>query len=271
MKTKLLYLLLLIGGFMQAQTIAGSTPAGTHTLNPNVNMSFTTTGTYDSTYFDVNCDNVADFKIKMYKGYTAVDDANYAYLFVLNDTIQMCADTFQYTGNYKRLHYFNLADTLNSPPNASWRADTAYQFGYFGCMFCNGPAIVTNKYFAFKKGTQTYWAEISFNLAASSATPPVTLSIPSVLVSCALTSITSNSSLNNIVIFPNPTNEQFHIETNSSDKLTVDLFDINGRHALNVIVIDKSNINISTLDQGIYTLTIKSSIGVTNKKLVIAR
>ncbi|HXB41915.1 MAG TPA: T9SS type A sorting domain-containing protein [Bacteroidia bacterium] len=74
-----------------------------------------------------------------------------------------------------------------------------------------------------------------------------------------------------VTIFPNPTSDQFYIETNATDKLNVDLYDVNGRHVFSASLMDKSNINITTLDNGIYTMTIKSVDGVTNKKLVIAR
>ncbi|HWY37109.1 MAG TPA: T9SS type A sorting domain-containing protein [Bacteroidia bacterium] len=84
-------------------------------------------------------------------------------------------------------------------------------------------------------------------------------------------------SLNQIIlntefcIYPNPTSNQFYIETNTTDKLTVDLYDVNGRHVYSASAMDKSNINVATLDEGIYTMTIKSVDYVTNKKLVIVR
>jgi len=79
--------------------------------------------------------------------------------------------------------------------------------------------------------------------------------------------------INNIetVIYPNPTSDQFYIEANTTNKLTVDLYDVNGRNVFSANVKDKSNINVTTLDNGIYTLTIKSFDRMTNKKLVIAR
>ncbi|MBI3512165.1 MAG: T9SS type A sorting domain-containing protein [Bacteroidetes bacterium] len=74
-----------------------------------------------------------------------------------------------------------------------------------------------------------------------------------------------------IFIFPNPTSDQFFIEANSTDKLSVDLYDVNGRHVYSASVSDKENINVATLDNGVYTLTIKTADRVINKKLVILR
>ena len=74
-----------------------------------------------------------------------------------------------------------------------------------------------------------------------------------------------------ISIYPNPTSDQFFIDANTNDKITIDLFDVNGSHVFSKTVNDKSNINVATLDNGIYTLTVKSVDRVTNKKLVIVR
>ncbi|HXB42353.1 MAG TPA: T9SS type A sorting domain-containing protein [Bacteroidia bacterium] len=72
-------------------------------------------------------------------------------------------------------------------------------------------------------------------------------------------------------VYPNPTSDQFFIDANTNDKLIVDLYDINGRHVFGKNVNDKSNIDVTTLKEGIYTLTIKTADGVINKKLVILR
>lgn len=72
-------------------------------------------------------------------------------------------------------------------------------------------------------------------------------------------------------IYPNPTTTQFFIEANTSQKLNIELFDINCRHVFSKTVNDKESINVESLDNGSYTMTIKTSDGVINKKLVILR
>ncbi len=74
-----------------------------------------------------------------------------------------------------------------------------------------------------------------------------------------------------IGMFPNPSNGKFTIETNASEKQTLQLFDLNGRLVLNQIINGTTEINASNLDNGIYTLTIKNSWSVINKKLVISK
>jgi hypothetical protein len=83
-----------------------------------------------------------------------------------------------------------------------------------------------------------------------------------------------------IKIYPNPAHEQILIETNSSEKQTADLFDVNGRHLLSKILQPTPNpsregtattIDITHLNEGVYTLMIKSSNSVVKKKLIIVR
>ena len=91
--------------------------------------------------------------------------------------------------------------------------------------------------------------------------------------SCAVATGIKQLTINNIqlAIYPNPASDQFFIDAGTTDKLTVDLYDVNGRHVFSAIVNDKSNINVATLDNGAYTLTIKTADSVINKKVVILR
>lgn len=85
----------------------------------------------------------------------------------------------------------------------------------------------------------------------------------------AITPITFSA--NKISIYPNPTNSIFKITTNTSEKLTLDLYDINGKHLFNKHFVGAADIDVNYLDNGIYTLTVICSSGTINKKLVIAR
>ncbi|MGZ3862000.1 MAG: PKD domain-containing protein [Bacteroidia bacterium] len=77
---------------------------------------------------------------------------------------------------------------------------------------------------------------------------------------------------NNVInIYPNPANNQFFIETNGTEILVIEMYDINGRHVQCIKDKNKSNIDISGLDEGMYTVTIKTINGSVNRKLVIVR
>jgi uncharacterized repeat protein (TIGR03803 family) len=74
-----------------------------------------------------------------------------------------------------------------------------------------------------------------------------------------------------IAIYPNPTNGTFTIKSNTTAKLNADLYDVNGRHVFSKTVVGTADIDANSLDNGIYSLTIKSSLGIAYKKMVIAR
>ena len=93
----------------------------------------------------------------------------------------------------------------------------------------------------------------------------------SLLLNCNNVNIDNYIDDSEASIYPNPTSDQFFIDANTTDKLTVDLFDVNGRHVFNANLRDKENINVASLDNGAYTLTIKTADRVINKKLVILR
>ncbi|HEX7415001.1 MAG TPA: T9SS type A sorting domain-containing protein [Bacteroidia bacterium] len=80
---------------------------------------------------------------------------------------------------------------------------------------------------------------------------------------------------NQVTIYPNPTSNQFSIEANTTDKLTLDLYDVNGRLVFSTTLRQaqgvKSNIDVSGLNEGVYTISIISNEGVVNKKVVILR
>lgn len=88
---------------------------------------------------------------------------------------------------------------------------------------------------------------------------------------CSDVSIKEYKANDQILLYPNPASNQLYIETNTVDKLNVDLYDVNGRHMFSKNVSDKSNIDVTSLNEGIYTLTIKTADWLITKKLVIMR
>ncbi len=74
-----------------------------------------------------------------------------------------------------------------------------------------------------------------------------------------------------IKIYPNPSSGHFFIEFNTTDKLNVEINDLNGRSKLSRVLSDKESINVTTLENGVYTLTIKTSNQLINKKIIILR
>lgn len=93
-------------------------------------------------------------------------------------------------------------------------------------------------------------------------------SITITVLSCVGINEFSNTN-GQINVFPNPTNGQLYIDASSTDKLNISLYDVNGRHLFDKNISDKSNIDVTALDEGVYTMIIKTADHVINKKLVI--
>ncbi len=79
------------------------------------------------------------------------------------------------------------------------------------------------------------------------------------------------SNINLINIYPNPTNGSFVIDPNNNTKQTITLYDVSGKMVLSQTIAGKTNIDASSLNEGVYNISITSSDGVVNKRLVIVR
>ena len=79
------------------------------------------------------------------------------------------------------------------------------------------------------------------------------------------------SNLSSLKIYPNPSNGSFVVETGNSEKQVVRVFDLSGKIVLSQIVTEKTTINASNLNEGIYIISLTSSGGIINKRLVIVK
>jgi hypothetical protein len=76
---------------------------------------------------------------------------------------------------------------------------------------------------------------------------------------------------NRLTIYPNPAQNNFTIETKTSDKQTLQVFDVNGKLVLTQTISGTTNVDASTLSQGVYNVSVTSNEGVVNKRLVIVK
>ena len=72
-------------------------------------------------------------------------------------------------------------------------------------------------------------------------------------------------------LYPNPSRGSFVIEPNSTNKQTIHIYDVNGNLVLSQPISGKTTIDASSLQEGIYNISIISSEGTLNKKLIILR
>jgi hypothetical protein len=79
-----------------------------------------------------------------------------------------------------------------------------------------------------------------------------------------------------ISIYPNPNNGSFVIEIPSltlpeGKGTLMQVYDVNGKVVLSQTINGKTTIDASSLNEGVYNVSISSSEGVINKRLVIVR
>ncbi len=88
----------------------------------------------------------------------------------------------------------------------------------------------------------------------------------------ALTSIASFANNNSVSVYPNPSNGMFSIEVNNLEKQTMQVFDVTGKLVLSqVIQRGKTNIDASSLPNGVYNINIISNGNIVNQRLVITK
>ena len=72
-------------------------------------------------------------------------------------------------------------------------------------------------------------------------------------------------------IYPNPNNGSFVIETNNTTTKTLQVYDVNGKLVLTQTINGKTTVDASSLNEGVYNISLLSNEGVVNKRLVIVR
>ncbi|HWY35285.1 MAG TPA: FG-GAP-like repeat-containing protein, partial [Nitrosopumilaceae archaeon] len=111
----------------------------------------------------------------------------------------------------------------------------------------------------------------------SSATPTVANSnyyVDSIKVRVnKSSSIKSLHAFNNqeVILYPNPTSGTFTIETSTTEKQILQIYDVTGKMILSQNVSGTSTIDASGLSEGVYNVSILGKEGVSNKRLVIVR
>jgi len=80
--------------------------------------------------------------------------------------------------------------------------------------------------------------------------------------------IKQNIGDSNITIYPNPSNGSFVIEATTNEKQALEIFDVTSKMVLSQSINGKTSIDVSTLDNGIYFVQVKTKENTSTKKLL---
>ena len=83
--------------------------------------------------------------------------------------------------------------------------------------------------------------------------------------------IKENANQIKMEVYPNPSNGNFVIETNSTEKQNVQVMDVNGKIVLSQIVNGTTSIDAANLNEGVYSVSITGNNQKATKKLVIVK
>lgn len=78
-----------------------------------------------------------------------------------------------------------------------------------------------------------------------------------------------NSLENSISVFPNPANDLLNIATSSTQKITAQLFDINGKLHIEQVFDAKATMSLKALSKGIYVLKLNNNTQHFTRKIVV--
>ena len=92
------------------------------------------------------------------------------------------------------------------------------------------------------------------------------------LISCISSGIDLTAKNNHtLIVYPNPSNGNFSIETNTMEKQNLQVFDINGKMVLNQYISNQTKIDASSLSEGVYNINVTNNTSIINKRLVIIK
>jgi hypothetical protein len=73
-----------------------------------------------------------------------------------------------------------------------------------------------------------------------------------------------------VLVYPNPATTSFQVSI-SGKQANICIYDVNGKMVISQVVNDKTTIDTSDLCGGVYTVSITSSAGIVNKRLIVVR
>jgi hypothetical protein len=92
-----------------------------------------------------------------------------------------------------------------------------------------------------------------------------------VLLNCTSTGIENVIDKTEITIYPNPSSDQFSIESSTNNNNLLELFDMNSKLLITQNFTNRTMLDVTGLKEGVYLLCVHSMNGVYYRKLVVAK
>ena len=183
------------------QLQAGEVPEGMTAIDMNVTLSLTAPVSVDSVALEFDCDDAPDAWIFLHRGAPEVDAPHYAELRFVDEDVEVCAGLFPLTEQPK---YHAYGESMDCSGDHDWQGGELFLLGDFGGFVPSGPATLDSLYIAYRRGAQTGWMLLSFDLQGN---PTVNLTVHRILSICAgVTAMEEATDAPRIILHPNPAN-----------------------------------------------------------------
>lgn len=181
------------------------------------------------------------------------------------------------TSSFNLINDFNYSDLISSSLN--WN-DTSnyYNFEYYTCVQCSPYNSCTCNLSWFPDNTNTYTKYAAIRLKSGTQYAYGWLEIYNTniynyfLKSYALTGFATGIQTiesKSAKIYPNPTQNNFVVEVSDNKIQQLQVVDISGKIVLQQTIAGKVNIDASQLENGVYFVQLKNSIGTSTQKIIV--
>lgn len=150
---------------LRAQLTAGEVPDGSIMYEVNIDLSLDLAFTSDTADLELDCDDFMDVRAVLLRGAPEIDAPHVASLLFVDDDIEVCMDmapAFQ-----QRPKYHAFGEVMDCSGDFDWQIADQLVLGDLGGFMGIGPWTIDSMYIAFRRGSETGWILLSFDLAGT--------------------------------------------------------------------------------------------------------
>lgn len=215
----LLFCALFTPTILHAQVTAGEAPPGGTIPDFGIELQLNLPNTVDSADIEIDCDDFADLRAVLVRNDPTVDGPNFALLRLVDDDLEFCMDP-------DRPRYYTAGEPVECTGENTWMTGDELVLGDFGGFFMIGPTTVDSLYVGYRRGSNTGWIQLSFDLSMETG---CRLQVHRALSNCLTTGIQEPDGRLAPTLSPNPTHGQDVQVLAPAGWLHMELTDVTGR------------------------------------------